>query len=83
MEHFSEKVCRFTIFDVYFFIADRAGEWLQVDLRSPSRITGVITQGSGRTNNQWVRSFTVSYGNSSFRLTTIRDTRGNKVHLSY
>ena len=49
MEHFSEKACRFTICDVHFLIADRAGEWLQVDLRSPTRIPGVITQASGRT----------------------------------
>ena len=62
-----------------FFIADSPGEWIQVDLQSPTRVTGVITQGSGR-NPQWVRSFNIVYGNSTSTLTTIRDANGDKVH---
>ena len=46
------------------FTTGRSGEWLQVDLKAPTKITGVITQGSGK-NTQYVQTFKVAYGNSS------------------
>ena len=58
--------------------AGRIGEWLQVDLRSPTLVTGIITQGSGL-YNEWVKSFTIASGNSTSSLTTIQNKNGDKV----
>ena len=79
--------CLVKYFNVYFeaisiyFVVDRAGEWLQVDLSTPMKVTGVITQG-GRDFGQWITSFNVSYGNASCCLATIQDeNRTNMVYL--
>ncbi|XP_076819962.1 lactadherin-like [Clavelina lepadiformis] len=52
------------------------GEWLQVDLRTPARVTGVVTQGGA---SWWVKSFKISFGNSTEQLQVIQDVDGNDV----
>ncbi|CAK8671089.1 unnamed protein product [Clavelina lepadiformis] len=52
------------------------GEWLQVDLRTPTRVTGVVTQGS---SSYWVTSFKISFGNSTNHLQVIQDVDGNDM----
>ena len=38
-----------------------AGEWMQIDLGTPARVTGVVTQGYGSSSyNYWVTSYSVS-----------------------
>ncbi|XP_076819656.1 retinoschisin-like [Clavelina lepadiformis] len=52
------------------------GEWLQVDLRTPTTVTGVVTQGNF---GYWVTSFKISFGNSTNQLQTIQDVDGNDM----
>ncbi|CAK8680121.1 lactadherin-like [Clavelina lepadiformis] len=50
-----------------------AGEWIQVDLRTPTFVTGVVTQ--GRSNYDcdcWVTSFKIAYGNSTDHLRSMQ-----------
>ena len=41
----------------------RAGEWIQVDLRSPKYVTGVITQGRADLD-EWITSYKIAYFNT-------------------
>ncbi|CAK8671087.1 unnamed protein product [Clavelina lepadiformis] len=52
------------------------GEWLQVDLRTPTTVTGVVTQGGGA---WWVTSFKILFGNSTNHLQVIQDVDGNDM----
>ncbi|XP_076820484.1 lactadherin-like isoform X1 [Clavelina lepadiformis] len=52
------------------------GEWLQVDLRTPTTVTGIVTQGA---SGYWMTSFKVSLGNSTDQLQVIQDVDGNDV----
>ncbi|XP_076820978.1 lactadherin-like [Clavelina lepadiformis] len=52
------------------------GEWLQVDLRTPTTVTGVVTQGGGA---WWMTSFKISFGNSTNQLQVIQDVDGNDM----
>ncbi|XP_076820968.1 lactadherin-like [Clavelina lepadiformis] len=52
------------------------GEWLQVDLRTPTTVTGVVTQGAA---GLWVTSFKISFGNSTNQLQVIQDVDGNDM----
>ena len=54
------------------------GEWIQVDLRKPTRVVAVVTQGrnSPDWNDQWVTSYKISFGNSSNTMQIIQSTRG-------
>ena len=61
-----------------YHIADRVGEWLQVDLTTPTKVTGVITHG-GRDFGQWITSYKVAYGNATCCLTTIKDGNGRNM----
>ncbi|CAK8680046.1 unnamed protein product [Clavelina lepadiformis] len=51
-----------------------AGDWIQIDLRAPTLLTGVVTQGRpvADTLEQWVTSYKVAYGNSTDNLQTIQ-----------
>ena len=59
--------------------------WIQVDLGSPTRVTGVITQ--GRPNHdkweQWVTSYNILYGNSISHLVKIQDQTSSEDLVSY
>ncbi|CAK8671067.1 unnamed protein product [Clavelina lepadiformis] len=58
------------------------GEWLQVDLRTPTRVTGVVTQGRGVIQGErgWrVTSFKISFGDSINQLQVIQDVDGNDM----
>ena len=59
--------------------------WLQVDLGSPTRVVGVITQ--GRPNNdeweQWVTSYKMLYGNSTSTLEKIQNQDSGADLVSY
>ncbi|XP_077974516.1 lactadherin-like [Styela clava] len=57
---------------------DTIGEWHQVDFKTLKPIGGVVTQGSPDANN-WVRSFKISYGNSTSEMITIRENGSDKV----
>ncbi|CAK8671091.1 unnamed protein product [Clavelina lepadiformis] len=51
-------------------------KWLQVDLRTPTTVTGVVTQGSVG----WrVTSFKISFGDSNNHLQVILDVDGNDM----
>ncbi|CAK8671088.1 unnamed protein product [Clavelina lepadiformis] len=59
-----------------YFHAGTPGEWLQADLRTPTTVTGVVTQGSVG----WrVTSFKISFGDSNNHLQVIQDVDGNDI----
>ena len=61
-----------------YYIADKVGEWLQVNLVTPTKVTGVITHG-GRDFGQWITSYNVAYGNATCSLTTIKNGNGTSM----
>ncbi|XP_039252070.2 lactadherin-like [Styela clava] len=54
------------------------GEWHQVDFNAPKPIGGIVTQGR-LDYDQWVRSFKISYGNSTSAMITIRENGSDKI----
>lgn len=56
----------------YYFCAGSPGEWLQVDLKTPTTVTGVVTQGRPD-SSKWVTSFKVAFGNFTDHLKMIQD----------
>ena len=57
------------------------GEWIQVDLRNPTRVVAVITQGLNYpgTVEEWVTSYKISYGNSTTSLQVIQSDIGSDL----
>ncbi|KAJ0029157.1 hypothetical protein NQD34_004154 [Periophthalmus magnuspinnatus] len=52
-------------------------QWIQVDLGSPKRLTGIITQGAKDFGHiQFVTAFKVSYSNNGRDWSTVKDQRG-------
>lgn len=37
-------------------------QWVAVDLQKIQRVTGIITQGQGHNNREWVTSLKIEYG---------------------
>ncbi|XP_078485282.1 lactadherin-like [Ciona intestinalis] len=57
-----------------------AGNWIQVDLKSPTLLTGVVTQGRpGGRYMQWVRSYKIAYGINQTSFQTIQNSDGTDV----
>ncbi|XP_078481972.1 lactadherin-like [Ciona intestinalis] len=57
-----------------------AGNWIQVDLKSPTLLTGVVTQGRpGGHFLQWVTSYKIAYGINQTNFQTIQNRDGNDV----
>ncbi|XP_078481967.1 lactadherin-like [Ciona intestinalis] len=60
-----------------------AGNWIQVDLKSPTLITGVVTQGrpGGHIvwDQQWVTSYKIAYGINQTSFQTIQNSDGNDL----
>nr|XP_039252601.1 lactadherin-like [Styela clava] len=54
------------------------GEWHQVYFKAPKPIGGIVTQGRAR-NDNWVRSFKISYGNSTSAMITIQENGSDKI----
>ena len=57
------------------------GEWIQVDLRNPTRVVAVVTQGfnyPGIVRN-WVTSYKISYGNSTTSLQVVQNESGSDL----
>ncbi|XP_076812150.1 retinoschisin-like [Clavelina lepadiformis] len=52
------------------------GEWIQVDLKKPTVVTGVVTQGRNERPHR-VTSFKISYGNSTDQLQVIQNDEGS------
>lgn len=59
-------------------LTSRIGEWVQVDFKSPRKITGVVTQGRVGAN-QYVTSYKVSYGVSLNDLRIYQDDGSDKI----
>ena len=57
------------------------GEWIQVDLRNPTRVVAVITQGFNYPGSaeQWVTSYKISYGNSTTSLQVVQNESGSDL----
>ena len=55
------------------------GQWIQVDLRTPTRVVAVITQGLnyGGTAEHWVTSFKISYGNTTNSMQVMQNRNGS------
>ena len=54
------------------------GEWIQVDLRNPTRVVAVVTQGIGNYGD-WVTSYKISSGNSTTFLQVIQNESGSDL----
>ncbi|XP_077974518.1 lactadherin-like isoform X2 [Styela clava] len=54
------------------------GEWHQIDFKAPKPIGGIVTQGI-QTWDEWVRSFKISYGNSTSALITLQENGSDKI----
>ncbi|CAK8680029.1 unnamed protein product [Clavelina lepadiformis] len=54
------------------------GDWIQVDFKKPTFVTGIVTQGRPQNSNQWVTSYKISYGNSTNQMQVIRE-RGSDL----
>ena len=65
-------------FRIFFVILDSVGQWIEVDLKTHTFVTGVATQGR-YDYSQWVTSYKIAYGNSTTTLQTIQDSNGNDV----
>ena len=60
--------------NVILWLGPRAGEWIQVDLKKPTRVIAVVTQGRNDPSNyeQWTTSYKISFGNSSDAMQIIK-----------
>ena len=58
-----------------------AGEWIQVDLKKPTRVVAVVTQGCNEPANyqQWITSFKISFGNSADAMQIIKQEDGSDL----
>ncbi|XP_076799732.1 retinoschisin-like [Clavelina lepadiformis] len=54
------------------------GAWIQVDMKTPTTLTGVVTQGR-EAHSQWVTSYKISFGSSPDELEFIQDNYGNDI----
>ena len=59
-------------------MSSKKNEWLQVDLRTPMLVTGVVTQGNPW-EIQWITSYKISYSNTTSRFQYINDDAGTQV----
>ncbi|CAK8677456.1 unnamed protein product [Clavelina lepadiformis] len=57
---------------------NKRGAWIQVDMKTPTTLTGVVTQGR-HNNNQWVTRYKMSFGSSLDELEFIKNDAGNDV----
>ena len=57
------------------------GEWIQVDLRNPTQVFAVVTQGINHPGiaDVWVTSYKISYGNSTTSLQVIQNENGSDL----
>ena len=57
------------------------GEWIQVDLRNPTRVIAVVTQGFNDPGSRqfWVTSYKISYGNCTTSLQVIQNESGSNL----
>ncbi|XP_078495560.1 lactadherin-like isoform X2 [Ciona intestinalis] len=55
------------------------GNWIQVDLKSPTLLTGVVTQGRPERHLQWVTSYKIAYGMNQTSFQTIQSSNGNDL----
>ena len=57
------------------------GEWIQIDLKNPTRVVAVVTQGLNYPGNieHWVTSYKISYGNTTNSLQVIQNQNGSDL----
>ena len=56
-------------------------QWVLVDFKFRATVTDILTQGSGRIGNWFVRSYTVSYSNDRLKFRPYRISGKVKVRL--
>ena len=63
------------------WLGPRAGEWIQVDLKKPTRVVAVVTQGRNGPGNhqQWTTSYKISFGNSTGAMQIIKQENGSDL----
>ena len=62
-------------------LSGRRGEWLQVDLRQPTFVTGIITQGRAEdlSREQLVRSYKIMFANQTNAFQYVTDKMGQDM----
>ena len=73
------QFCSVHLFSPFFAVELKDHSWLQVDLGSPKRVLGVMTQGRPVANAHWITSFEILYGNSTSSLVSIQDKSNQNV----
>ncbi|CAK8680063.1 unnamed protein product [Clavelina lepadiformis] len=74
---------------IEFHQSSKAGDWIQVDLKVPTFVTAVITQGRPLDLEQWVTSYKIAHGNSTESLQIIQENgsdvifQGNRDRTSH
>ena len=66
------------IFTQFFNLTAKPNEWLQIDLKIPKFVTGVITQGNRRWNER-VTSFNIKYSNTTNSFWFVTDEARNPL----
>ena len=56
-------------------------QWIQADLGSLKRVSGVTTQGRNTEHSQWVTKFTVQYSEDGKTWNNVNDVTGQKVRI--
>ncbi|XP_076817817.1 lactadherin-like isoform X2 [Clavelina lepadiformis] len=57
----------------------KVGDWTQVDFKTPTFITGIVTQGRPQAGPQWVTSYKISYGNSTKQMRVIQENGSDLI----
>ncbi|CAK8680034.1 unnamed protein product [Clavelina lepadiformis] len=57
----------------------KVGAWIQVDFKTPTFITGIVTQGRPQSAPQWVTSYKISYGNSTNQMRVIQENGSDLI----
>ena len=57
------------------------GQWIQIDLGRPMRITGIATQGR-QDANQWVRQYWLKFSQDALHFTYVTEYGNYKVGVS-
>ena len=80
---------------ITYILAQGRNQWIQVDLRKPTRVVAVVTQGRHGpyiyAHPQWVTGYKISYSNSTSSFQAIQNSDGSdlvsllfeKKHFTY
>ena len=72
------EVKLFYLLCMIFCLGPKADEWIQVDLKKPTRVVAVVTQG-GMYQGYRTTSYKISFGNSTDAMQIIEENDGSDL----